>query len=93
MPADLLLTLAFPPMAGGVSRWMYEIARRYHPPGIVVSTGFHPDAADVDGMVPSPVDRLPLPAKQLRTLQGLLLWSRRAAVLARSHRKIGRAHV
>lgn len=86
MPADLLLTLAFPPMAGGVSRWMYEIARRYPPPGIVVSTGFHPDAADVDGTVPSPVDRLPLPAKQLRTLQGLLLWSRRAAVLARSHR-------
>ena len=86
MPADLLLTLAFPPMAGGVSRWMYEIARRYPPPGIVVSTGFHPDAADVDGTLPSPVDRLPLPAKQLRTLQGLLLWSRRAAVLARSHR-------
>jgi phosphatidylinositol alpha-1,6-mannosyltransferase len=86
VPADLLLTLAFPPMAGGVSRWMYEIARRYPPPGIVVSTGFHPDAADVDGTLPSPVDRLPLPAKQLRTLQGLLLWSRRAAVLARSHR-------
>lgn len=86
MPADLLLTLAFPPMAGGVSRWMYEIARRYPPPGIVVSTGFHPESADVDGTLPSPVDRLPLPAKRLRTLQGLLLWSRRAAVLARSHR-------
>ncbi len=86
MPADLLLTLAFPPMAGGVSRWMCEVARRYPPPGIVVSTGFHPDAADVDGTLPSPVDRLPLPAKHLRTLQGLLLWSRRAAVLARSYR-------
>lgn len=86
MPADLLLTLAFPPMAGGISRWMYEIARRYPPPGIVVSTGFHPESADVDGTLPSPVDRLPLPAKRLRTLQGLLLWSRRAAVLARSHR-------
>jgi phosphatidylinositol alpha-1,6-mannosyltransferase len=86
VPADLLLTLAFPPMAGGVSRWMYEIARRYPPPGIVVSTGFHPESADVDGTLPSPVDRLPLPAKRLRTLQGLLLWSRRAAVLARSHR-------
>jgi phosphatidylinositol alpha-1,6-mannosyltransferase len=86
VPADLLLTLAFPPMAGGISRWMYEIARRYPPPGIVVSTGFHPESADVDGTLPSPVDRLPLPAKRLRTLQGLLLWSRRAAVLARSHR-------
>ena len=86
MPSDLLLTLAFPPMAGGVSRWMYEVARRYPPPGIVVSTAFHPDAGDVDATLPSPVDRLPLPPKRLRTLQGLLLWSRRAAVLARSHR-------
>lgn len=86
MPSDLLLTLAFPPMAGGVSRWMYEVARRYPPPGIVVSTAFHPDAADVDGTLPSPVDRLPLPPRRLKTLQGLLLWSRRSAVLARSHR-------
>jgi len=73
-------------MAGGVSRWMYEVSRRYPPPGIVVSTAFHPDAADVDGTLPSPVDRLPLPPRRLRTLQGLLLWSRRAAVLARSNR-------
>jgi phosphatidylinositol alpha-1,6-mannosyltransferase len=86
VPSDLLLTLAFPPMAGGVSRWMYEVARRYPPPGVVVSTAFHPEAADVDGTLPSPVDRLPLPPRRLKTLQGLLLWSRRAAVLARSHR-------
>ena len=84
MPSDLLLTLAFPPMPGGVSRWMYEVARRYPPPGLVVSTAFHADAADVDGTLPSPVDRLPLPPKRVRTLQGLLLWSRRAAVLART---------
>jgi phosphatidylinositol alpha-1,6-mannosyltransferase len=64
---------------------MYQIARRY-PSGIVVSTASHPDAADVDGTLPAPVDRLPLPAKRLKTLQGLLLWARRAAVLARSHR-------
>jgi phosphatidyl-myo-inositol dimannoside synthase len=73
-------------MPGGVARWMYEVARRYPPPGLVVSTAFHPEAADVDGTLPSPVDRLPLPPKRLRTLQGLLLWSRRAAVLARTHR-------
>jgi phosphatidylinositol alpha-1,6-mannosyltransferase len=85
VPSDLLLTLAFPPMGGGVARWMYQIARRY-PSGIVVSTASHPDAADVDGTLPAPVDRLPLPAKRLKTLQGLLLWARRAAVLARSHR-------
>lgn len=65
---------------------MYEIARRYPLPGLVVSTAFHADAADVDGTLPSPVDRLPLPPKRVRALQGLLLWSRRAAVLARSHR-------
>lgn len=86
MPSDLLLTLAFPPLAGGVSRWMCEIARRYPPPGLVVSTAFHSDSADLDGTLPSPVDRLPLAPRRLRTLQGLLLWSRRAAVLARSHR-------
>lgn len=85
MPCDLLLTLAFPPMSGGVARWMYEIARRYPAPGIVVSTASHPDAADVDGTLPAVVDRLPLPPKRLKTLQGLLLWARRAAVLARSH--------
>jgi phosphatidylinositol alpha-1,6-mannosyltransferase len=86
VPSDLLLTLAFPPMPGGVARWMYEIARRYPAPGLVVSTGAHPDGTDIDGTLPSPVDRLPLPPKRLKTLQGLLLWARRSAVLARSHR-------
>src|SRR5262249_57959569 len=72
-------------MGGGVARWMYEIARRYPAPGIVVSTASHPDAADVDGTLPQPVDRLPISAKRLNTLQGLMLWARRSAVLARSH--------
>ncbi len=65
---------------------MYEIARRYPAPGLLVSTGAHPDGADIDGTLQSPVDRLPLPPKRLRTLQGLLLWARRSAVLARAHR-------
>jgi phosphatidyl-myo-inositol dimannoside synthase len=85
MPSDLLLTYSFPPMGGGLARWMAEVARRYPAPGLVVSTGQHPDSQDVDGTMPCEVDRLPLPTKQLRTLQGLLLWSRRAAVLARNH--------
>jgi phosphatidylinositol alpha-1,6-mannosyltransferase len=85
MPSDLLLTYSFPPMAGGLARWMAEVARRYPAPGIVVSTGQHPDSQDVDATFPCDVDRVPLPTKQLRTLQGLLLWSRRAAVLARNH--------
>lgn len=86
MAPDLLLTFSFPPHSGGVARWMFEIARRYPAPGIVVSTAQHPDAAEVDETLPGAVDRLPLPARRLKTLQGLLLWSRRAAVLARSHR-------
>jgi phosphatidylinositol alpha-1,6-mannosyltransferase len=85
MPSDLLLTYSFPPMSGGLARWMAEIARRYPAPGIVVSTGQHPDSQDVDATFPGEIDRLPLPTRQLRTLQGLLLWSRRASVLARNH--------
>jgi phosphatidylinositol alpha-1,6-mannosyltransferase len=72
-------------MGGGLARWMAEVARRYPAPGLVVSTGQHPDSQDVDATFPGEVDRLPLPTKQLRTLQGLLLWSRRSSVLARNH--------
>jgi phosphatidylinositol alpha-1,6-mannosyltransferase len=65
---------------------MYEVARRYPAPGLVVSTASHPDGADVDGTLSRPVDRLPIPSKRLNTLQGVMLWARRSAVLARSHR-------
>ncbi|HEU5041971.1 MAG TPA: glycosyltransferase family 4 protein [Gemmatimonadales bacterium] len=85
MPTQLLLTYDFPPIGGGIARWMAELARRYPPRSLVVSTGQHPDAADVDATFPNPVDRLPIPARRLRTIQGILLWSRRAAMLARTH--------
>jgi phosphatidyl-myo-inositol dimannoside synthase len=84
MPPHLLLTYDFPPIGGGIARFMSELAKRYPPGGLVVSTGQHPDAQDVDSTFPNPVDRLPVSARRLRTLQGILLWSRRAAVLARS---------
>lgn len=84
MPPHLLLTYDFPPIGGGIARWMAELARRYPPGGLVVSTGQHPDAPDVDATFPNQVDRLPIPARRLRTLQGILLWARRAAVLSRS---------
>jgi len=84
MPTQLLLTYDFPPMGGGIARWMGELARRYAPGALVVSTGQNADAADVDATFPNRIDRLPVPAKRLRTVQGILLWSRRAAVLARS---------
>jgi phosphatidyl-myo-inositol dimannoside synthase len=83
--ADLLLASSFPPMGGGIARWMAEIARRYPAPGVVVSTGQHPDSQEVDESLPCEVDRLPIAMRRLRGLQGLLLWSRRVAQLGRIH--------
>jgi phosphatidylinositol alpha-1,6-mannosyltransferase len=80
---QLLLTYDFPPIGGGIARWMAELAKRYPPGSLVVSTGQHPDSPDVDSTFPNRVDRLPLAARKLRTLRGLLFWSRRAAVLTR----------
>jgi phosphatidylinositol alpha-1,6-mannosyltransferase len=82
--ADLLLASSFPPSGGGLARWMAEVARRYPEPGIVVSTGQHPDSQEVDESLPCEVDRLPIPMRKLRGLQGLLLWARRVAQLART---------
>ncbi len=84
MAPHLLLTYDFPPLGGGIARWMGEIARRYPGGGLVVSTGQHPDSSQVDATFPRPVDRLPVSTRRLRSLQGILLWSRRAAVLTRS---------
>jgi len=86
MPTQLLLTYDFPPLGGGIARWMAEVAKRYRPGTLVVSTGEDPDSADVDERFPNRVDRLPVPARRLRTVPGLLLWSRRVAMLARSTR-------
>jgi phosphatidyl-myo-inositol dimannoside synthase len=81
---QLLLTYDFPPMGGGIARWMGELARRYPAGSLVVSTGEHAESKTVDAKYPNPVDRLPIPARRLRTVQGLLLWSRRVAALART---------
>lgn len=84
MRPHLLLTFDFPPMGGGIARWMGELARSYPPGELVVSTGMWPDSEESDAAVPQKVDRIALSAKRLKTLQGLLLWSHRASVLARS---------
>jgi phosphatidylinositol alpha-1,6-mannosyltransferase len=81
---DLLLAYTFPPIGGGIARWMAEIARRYPAPGILVSTGQHPDSQETDEALGLGVDRLPIPTRRLGALQGLLLWSRRVSQLARS---------
>jgi phosphatidyl-myo-inositol dimannoside synthase len=84
MGTHLLLTYDFPPISGGIARWMAELAKRYPAGSLVVSTGQQPDASDIDEAFPNRIDRLPVSARRLRTIQGILLWSRRAAVLARS---------
>ena len=84
MRTHLLLTYDFPPIGGGIARWMAELAKRYSPGSLVVSTGSHPEASEVDATFPNRVDRLLVAPRRLRTLPGLLLWARRAAVLARS---------
>jgi phosphatidylinositol alpha-1,6-mannosyltransferase len=84
MATHLLLTYDFPPIGGGIARWMAELAKRYPAGSLVVSTGQHGDASDVDAGFPNRIDRLSIASRRLRTIQGILLWSRRVAVLARS---------
>ena len=84
MTTQLLLTYDFPPMGGGIARWMGELAKRYPAGSLVVSTGEQPGSAAVDVTFPNRIDRLPVPSRRLRTVQGLLLWSRRVSALARS---------
>jgi phosphatidylinositol alpha-1,6-mannosyltransferase len=64
---------------------MGELARRYPPGRLIVSTGQEPDAEDVDARFPNRVDRLPIATRRLRALPGMLLWSRHATMLARSN--------
>jgi phosphatidylinositol alpha-1,6-mannosyltransferase len=82
---SLLLAQDFPPMGGGIARLHGELARRYPPGTLIVSTPQDPDAADVDAQFSGLVDRLPIGPRRTRSLPGLLLWSRRAARLTREH--------
>ena len=84
MRPQLLLTYDFPPMGGGIARWMGELARRYPQGSLVVSTGQVPGSDEVDERLPNRVDRLSVPARRLKTLQGVLAWSRQASVLTRT---------
>jgi phosphatidylinositol alpha-1,6-mannosyltransferase len=78
---QLLLTYDFPPMGGGIARWMGEVAKRYPLGSLIVSTGRYEGDSATDQLFPNRVDRLPIPAARLRTLQGTVRWSRRAAAL------------
>src|SRR4029079_9046471 len=59
---DLLLTFDFPPMGGGIARWMAELALGYPPGALIVSTGSLPGGVESDSRFPNPVDRLALSA-------------------------------
>jgi phosphatidylinositol alpha-1,6-mannosyltransferase len=82
----LLLTYDFPPIGGGISRMMGEIARRYPPGGLVVSTGSTSGGAEFDAGFPHPVDRMNIESRRLRAVSGWVPWCRRAAVLSRAVR-------
>ena len=63
---------------------MGEMAKRYPPGTLVVSTGQHQGSAEVDASLANRVDRVAVPSRRLRTVQGLVRWSHRAVRLARS---------
>ncbi len=83
---QLLLSYDFPPMAGGIARLTGELAKRYPPGSLLISTGSSEGSAAVDARLSNRVDRLGVRSTRLRTVQGLVLWSRRARQLARSFR-------
>jgi phosphatidylinositol alpha-1,6-mannosyltransferase len=83
---ELLLTVDFPPMGGGIARWMAEMALRYPRGDLIVSTGQLEGSAASDGQFPNRIDRLGLSTRRLKTLQGLIFWSRRVTALIAEHR-------
>ncbi len=81
---DILFTFDFPPMGGGIARWMEALATS-HPSGtLVVSTGAVPGSQDFDAGCVSRIDRIAVSASRLRTIPGLAAWSHRAIRLASS---------
>src|SRR5437762_10110486 len=54
----MLLAQDFPPMGGGIARLHEELARRFPPGELIVSTPADRDASEVDGAFPAVIDRL-----------------------------------
>lgn len=81
----LLLAYDFPPIGGGIARWMGELARQYPDRSLVVSTGTEAGSDEADALLPVVVDRVGVPARRLRTVTGLVRWSLRTEKLAREH--------
>ncbi|MDX2260932.1 MAG: glycosyltransferase family 4 protein [Gemmatimonadales bacterium] len=83
-PHDLLLAYDFPPLGGGIARWMAELAHGYPAGALVVSSGTMPGAEASDASFPNLVDRVGVPAGRLKTAPGLMRWAHRATRLARA---------
>jgi len=79
---DILFAYDFPPMGGGIARWMSALAQVSPPGSLTVSTGNMPGSAAVDAAMPNPVDRVGVSSERLRTVAGLVRWGGRAARLA-----------
>ena len=62
---------------------MGELALRYPPHSLLVSTGRHEGSETSDPRFPQPIDHTPIRATRLRTLNGLALWTARASTLVR----------
>jgi len=67
---------------------MGELALRYPPHTLTVSTGRYEDSAASDARFPQTIDRTGIRATRLRTVNGLALWTARASRLA-SAQKFG----
>lgn len=82
MRPHLLFTFDFPPIGGGIARWMHELALQYPERSLVVSTGSGAGSEAVDAASPVPIDRIGTDAHRLRTVPGLMRWGIRAQRLA-----------
>ena len=73
-------------MGGGIARLMGELAKRYPSGRLIVSTGQFGEGEFRDQQFVSCIDRLPVRSSRLRSVPGIVRWSRRAAALTRRHR-------
>lgn len=64
---------------------MGELALRYPPQSLIVSTGTAPGAPSSDARFPQTIDRVGIRATRLRTVNGLVLWTARAGSLVRRY--------
>jgi phosphatidylinositol alpha-1,6-mannosyltransferase len=62
-----------------------ELALRYPPGGLLVSTGSYEGGVESDRRFPQRIDRVGIRATRLRTINGLAMWTWRARHLARTY--------